>query len=130
MGSIGDKMKTYGIVPVPAPRMTRSDKWKQRPCVMRYFAFRDQVKAHKIELQSPCKITFYIPMPETWSKRKKKDFAGKPHMNKPDLDNLIKALLDSVFSEDAHMWSLSAEKYWAEEGAITVEKFPQDVYLP
>ena len=123
-------MQTYNIVPVSAPRMTRSDKWKKRPCVMRYFAFRDQVKEAKIQLQSPCKITFYIPMPDSWSGRKRADFNGKPHMNKPDIDNLTKALLDSVFDDDAHMWSISVEKFWSEKGAITVEKFPQDVYLP
>ncbi len=123
-------MKTYKITPVPAPRMTRSDRWKKRPCVMRYFAFRDQVKALGIELQSPCKVTFYIPMPDSWSQRKKNDFNGKPHMNRGDIDNYCKALLDSVFDEDAHMWSIALEKRWAEEGSITVERFPQDVYLP
>ena len=123
-------MQKYDIQPVPAPRMTRSDKWKKRPCVMRYFAFRDAVKAAKIQLQSPCKITFYVPMPESWSERKRKDFDGKPHMNKPDADNLLKALLDSVFDDDAHMWSVAVEKRWAREGSITVQKFPEDVYLP
>lgn len=107
---------------MPAPRMTRSDKWKKRPVVMRYFAFRDQVETAKIQLQSPCKITFYISMPDSWSKRKRSDFNGKPHMNKPDVDNLLKALLDSVFEDDAHMWSVSVEKFWAEKGAITVER--------
>lgn len=123
-------MKSYAIAPVPAPRMTRSDKWKKRPCVMRYFAFRDEVKKAGVELQSPCKITFYIPMPPSWSQRKQKDFNGKPHMNKPDGDNLLKALLDSVFDDDAHMWAVSFEKRWSEAGSITVEKFPEDVYLP
>lgn len=123
-------MKSYPITPVPKPRMTRSDAWKKRPCVMRYWAFKDKVRELGIELQSPCKITFYIPMPDSWSKRKKNDFDGRPHMNTPDLDNIIKSLLDSVFDEDAHMWSIAAEKYWAREGSITVQKFPEDVYLP
>ena len=114
-------MKSYPIAPVPAPRMTRRDKWAKRPCVMRYFAFRDKVRALGVELQSPCKITFYIEMPDTWSKKKRAAFNGKPHMNKPDLDNCIKALFDSVFSDDAHMWSFSAEKYWSERPSITVE---------
>lgn len=97
---------------------------------MRYFAFRDKVKFVGVKLQSPCKITFYIQMPNSWSQRKKNDFNGKPHMNKPDCDNLLKALLDSVFDDDAHMWSVAVEKRWAARGYITVEKFPQDVYLP
>lgn len=32
-------MKIYDITPIGKPRMTRADKWKQRPPVMRYRAF-------------------------------------------------------------------------------------------
>ncbi len=115
-------MKSYPITPVPKPRMTKSDAWKKRPAVLRYWAFKDKVRELGIELQSPCKITFYIEMPKSWSKRKKADFVGKPHMNKPDADNLGKAILDAVFDDDAQMWSVWFEKYWAHEGSITVEK--------
>ena len=34
-------MKIYDITPIGKPRMTRADKWKQRPAVMRYRAFCD-----------------------------------------------------------------------------------------
>lgn len=88
---------------------------------MRYWAFKDKVRELGIELQSPCKITFYIPMPDSWSKRKKNDFDGKPHLNRPDWDNLAKALGDAVFDDDSHLWSVWCEKYWAETGSITVE---------
>jgi len=29
--------------PVPAPRMTQRDKWKKRPVVLEYFAWRDRI---------------------------------------------------------------------------------------
>lgn len=32
----------YIITPVPKPRQTQADKWKQRPAVMRYRAFADE----------------------------------------------------------------------------------------
>ncbi len=115
-------MKSYPITPVPKPRMTRSDAWKKRPAVLRYWAFKDKVRELGVELQSPCKITFYIAMPQSWSKKKRDEWNGKPHMNKPDLDNMVKGIFDAVFSEDAHMWSFTAEKYWAYEGSIGVEK--------
>lgn len=123
-------MKSYPITPIPKPRMVRSDSWKKRPAVMRYWAFKDKVRELGIELQSPCKITFYIEMPKSWSKKKRDEWCGKPHMNKPDGDNLEKGLLDSVFDDDAHMWAVSWEKRWAVEGSITVESWPIDVYLP
>lgn len=113
----------YGIQPVPAPRMTRSDKWRSppRPCVQRYFKFRDQVKQLGVRISSPCRITFRLPMPKSWSKKKRASFNGKPHMNVPDLDNLIKALCDAVHDDDAHLWSIYAEKFWGEEPEIRVE---------
>lgn len=119
-------MRIYPLTPVPKPRMVKSDTWRKRPAVMRYWAFKDKVRELGIELQSPCKAVFYIPMPTSWSERKKKDFDGKPHLNRPDGDNLEKALFDSVFGEDSHMWAFAWEKRWAREGSITVEKFPGD----
>lgn len=119
-------MKTIHIqvAPVSAPRQVRSDKWKNppRPCVARYRAFRDEIERYQLELDSPFSVIFKIPMPKSWSKRKKEIWDGKPHMNKPDLDNLIKALLDSVYrdSDDKHIWSFNAQKFWAYEGAIEV----------
>ncbi|HHE6457291.1 TPA: RusA family crossover junction endodeoxyribonuclease, partial [Proteus mirabilis] len=34
-------MKVFNIEPVPKPRMTQADKWKKRPPVLKYFAFKD-----------------------------------------------------------------------------------------
>lgn len=117
-------MKTYSITPVPAPRMVRSDKWKKRPCVMRYFAFRDEVKAHGVQIPQPCKVVFWMPMPPSWSAKKRKSMNERPHLAKPDADNLTKALLDSVFGDDAHIWSIWAEKRWAYDGKIEIKRIP------
>lgn len=38
------KMISYPLTPVPKPRMTKSDAWRKRPCVMRYWAFKDKVR--------------------------------------------------------------------------------------
>jgi len=40
----------YNINPVPKPRMTQSDKWKKRPPVLRYFAFKDECRIHDVEI--------------------------------------------------------------------------------
>jgi len=111
----------YNITPCPAPRMTKSDKWKQRPRVMRYFAFRDHVKVLRIHIPEYCLIRFWVPMPASWSAKKKALHVGKPHLVKPDVDNLSKALFDSVYQSDAHIWKLNAEKVWSYEGAIEIE---------
>lgn len=41
-------------------------------------------------------IWFYIPFPKSWTKKKCSAMAGRPHLDTPDLDNLIKAVLDGI----------------------------------
>jgi Holliday junction resolvase RusA-like endonuclease len=68
-------------------------------------------------------IRFYIPTPRTWSKKKKKQYHGSLHMAKPDIDNLCKAVFDSLFSEDKHIGHFQASKHWvySETGWIEFE---------
>mgnify|MGYP000370789959 CR=1 FL=1 len=116
-------MTTYNILPVAKPRMTQRDKWAKRPAVMRYRAFCDQVRAAGVELY-PCglHVTFVLPMPASWSKRKRSEMDGQPHQQKPDWDNLAKALCDAVYSDDAHIWDMRVTKLWGQEGKIIVEQ--------
>ena len=62
----------YDITPVPKPRQTQADKWKKRPAVMRYRAFADEVRLKKVYLPTErARVIFHIPMPKSWSKKKK-----------------------------------------------------------
>ena len=113
-------MKRYPIVPCPAPRMTRRDAWANRPCVQRYFAFRDQVRLHGVTIPDRVRIIFHMPMPASWSAKKRAEMDGKPHQVRMDIDNAVKALLDSVFENDAHIHEIHANKVWAVDGAIEI----------
>ena len=69
-------------------------------------------------------ITFFIPVPVSWSKKKKKQHHGMLHQSKPDLDNLLKAFGDSLISEDkyiAHYGELSKRWVDFETGWIQIE---------
>ncbi|WNP36369.1 RusA family crossover junction endodeoxyribonuclease [Enterobacter kobei] len=115
-------MPKYIITPVGKPRMTRSDKWKERPPVVRYRMFCDEVRMHDIHVpESGAHITYVMPMPESWSKKKRALMHGKPHQQKPDIDNLTKALLDALFDDDAHIWDVRTTKIWGETGMIIIE---------
>lgn len=60
-------------------------------------------------------ICFFIPCPQSWSKKKKKQYHGQLNQSKPDLDNLLKAFTDSLMAEDkyiAHYGELS--KRWVD----------------
>lgn len=116
-------MSEYDIEPTPKPRMTQRDKWKKRPAVLRYHAFKDEVKLKGVSVpESGASVSFYMPMPKTWSKKKKASLVGEPHQQEPDVDNLLKALLDAVYDDDSGVWDIRASKIWSYQGKIVVDR--------
>lgn len=110
----------YDITPLAKPRMTQRDKWKKRPAVLHYRAFKDEVRLKRVYIPQPCQIIFYIPMPKSWSKKKQSEMDGHAHTKKPDIDNLLKALMDAIFTDDSHIWNVHVIKKWSEKGGIRI----------
>lgn len=105
------------IIPHPKPRMNQSDKWKKRPVVQKYWAFAEELRLKAnlagYILGDTIWIRFYLPMPKSWTKKKKAAMAGQPHQQKPDLDNLLKAFWDALADEDKHIYQIDhASKWW------------------
>lgn len=113
----------YNITPVAKPRMTRSDRWKQRPCVIRYWDFCDKCRDLEVAINNHDHVYFIVPMPKSWSKKKKESMNLKPHEQKPDIDNFLKALLDAIYKDDSHIYDISVTKLWGYEGRILVNEF-------
>lgn len=115
-------MKTISIpvTPIGKPRQTQSDRWRQRPAVIRYRYFCDELRAFLpgYELPAEVRVTFFMPMPPSWSKKKRLAMVGAPHQQRPDIDNAVKSILDALAKEDSHVYLLHAEKYWSYEGSI------------
>jgi len=117
------EVKEYFIDPVSKPRMTQRDKWAKRNCVEKYYRFKDEVQRLGINIEDNGSwIIFVIPMSKSWSKKKKMSMDGKPHRQKPDVDNLMKALFDSIFDDDSGIWDSRATKLWGYTGKITIRK--------
>ena len=116
-------MASVPIDPVAKPRMTRSDKWQQRPAVLKYRQYCDDLRHHLpgYALPGQLRLTFFIKMPASWSTKKRSSMVGAPHTQKPDVDNLAKAFMDAFKTDDSHVFDLHAEKYWAEVGSVDVE---------
>lgn len=109
---------TIQAVPMGKPRMTRRDKWQKRECVTRYRAFADELReafglSHKLT-QAPLRLDWraYLPMPESWSRTKRESMRGQPHRQKPDRDNIDKAILDALFQDDSAIAQGVTAKYW------------------
>ena len=118
-------------MPVPKPRMTQRDRWKERPVVVNYRNFCDELRLKlPRQLRLPdlaervqtIDIQFNIPMPEkSWSKKKRMEMDKQPHQQKPDIDNLLKAWMDALYRNDAVIWKVSASKMWSIKGSIVVD---------
>jgi len=114
-------MKMYAITPIPKPRMTQRDRWAQRPAVLRYRAYCDEIRLNRVALsESGHHVTFVLPMPPSWSKKKRTEMDGKPHQQKPDADNLLKALMDAIYEDDCAVWDVRVTKLWGEAGLINI----------
>ena len=101
--------------------MTQRDKWAKRAPVLRYRAFCDHAKLLGITLpECGYHAIFVLPMPASWSKKKRIEMNGKPHQQSPDKDNLEKALLDAIFDEDCRVWDGRVTKVWGESGQIII----------
>ncbi len=112
----------YNIRPVPKPRMTQRDKWAKRPPVLRYIAFKNECKLHKVKFhESGSHVIFYIEMPKSWTLKKKEKMNGEPHQQRPDVDNLLKALMDAVYGEDCTVYDIRVSKIWHFQPGIEVK---------
>lgn len=117
-------MARYPITPCPKPRQTRADKWQKRPAVLRYRAFCDECRARGVTIpEGGCTVLFTLPMPKSWSKRKRAEHDGQPHRQKPDWDNLAKALCDAVYGDDSHLHTMAVRKVWGREGSIEIREW-------
>jgi len=123
---VGDSVRAE-ITPVAKPRMTQRDVWKKRPCVVRYHQYKDEMRAAFQSLDGDrLQMRFGVPMPKSWSKKKRREMNGSPHRAKPDIDNLIKAVLDALLAEDSHVYEIVAVKRWSEFGSIEILPLEDD----
>lgn len=116
---------TIPLAPIGKPRMTRSDKWKKRPAVVRWHQWKDTARPHVPEnlLQSPVSVswTAYFPFPKTYSASKKASLSGKPHQQKPDRDNIDKLICDFLFEQDKGIAFGVLKKFWDDGNGPRIE---------
>ena len=122
------------ITPTPAPRTTQKivkllkiPEGKRRISkqletkvrqLKRYLSYKTNLQMLAslagVCLANGMSITFYMPMPKSWSKNKKANYKGTPHEQTPDLDNFYKAFADALLRQDSKIYKLNGlAKYWS-----------------
>lgn len=115
--------------PMGAPRMTQADRWRQRPCVMRYREFKDAIRRDAPELPNPEDINelswvaYFVP-PPSMPVQKRKAILGTLHRQKPDRDNIDKAVLDALFQDDQAIAHGTLTKRWGTEAKMVITVLP------
>ena len=69
-------------------------------------------------------IAVWYQVTKSWSKKKKAEMIGKPHTYRPDLDNVIKSVLDGLngtaWEDDAQVSKIRAGKHWYDGEPMTI----------
>jgi Holliday junction resolvase RusA-like endonuclease len=111
--------------PPGKPRMTRRDKWKKRDNVLRYREWSDAARQAAGSLPPPEAITrldwiaVFRPA-ASWSAQKRLAAMGTLHRQKPDRDNIDKAVLDALFDDDSAVACGTITKIWGENERLEV----------
>jgi hypothetical protein len=110
------------------PRMVKSDRWRKRGCVLRYWQIKDELNRQlgDFKLGNCFYVQFQIKMPDSWSKKKKEKMLGKPHQNKPDNSNLVKSLEDMILEDDSCVWFTISNKVWGNETRVIVKNIDDE----
>ena len=112
--------------PAPRPRVTKNvtfnnydyTNWKNGLKLLAKSKIKKQIEG-EVYLQ----IEFFYEIPKSWTKKKKE--SAKWHTSKPDIDNLIKSVMDSLsgiaFKDDGQVVMIQARKQYANFDGVKIE---------
>lgn len=70
-------------------------------------------------------ILIYYRMPKSWSNKKAEEMIYTPHLQKPDIDNVSKGILDAMtgilYNDDSQVYNLSVRKKWGILDEVKIE---------
>jgi Holliday junction resolvase RusA-like endonuclease len=118
---------TIPATPIGKPRMTKRDKWKKRTCVLKYRDWADLARAVAGPLPpadtvlSLSWVATFVPA-ASHSKAKRDAMIGQLHRQKPDRDNIDKAVLDALYPDgDAAIPGGTLLKVWGTTAKLEIE---------
>lgn len=110
------------------PRMTRSGRAYTPAATVSY-----ERTVGTIALQhcpkpftGPVRLTVkaVFPIPQSWSRKKREEHIWRAHTQRPDFDNVLKAICDGLnavaFADDAQIAECTVTKTWGERGNVVV----------
>lgn len=113
----------------PRPRFRNTGRFVQTYMPTSYTKHKEYIREQmpKVMLNTQLKVSlyFYFRPPKSWSKSQKLIAIGKYKRTKPDIDNLIKTVLDAanahVWKDDNQIVEIHSFKQYAEEPKIIMQ---------
>lgn len=119
----------FNVEPTPASR-PRISRWStyygknHQRFVADMKLATDNFNVMPYESEIKVSVDFFVPMPKSWSKKKKLAHNGKYANNNKDIDNYCKLLFDCLngiyYKDDKQIVGLATNKYWSDKGYIEV----------
>lgn len=142
-GEDGESCDEYVATGLCKHTLSKAGRYRKRR-IERYNAYRVNLfhlakKAGFMLPSSGFSLYFYLPIPPSWTKKKRERMHGQLHLAKPDASNLQKAWEDSLTSSDEGIAQLSGcGKFWFSPDKVSPElrqgyieiKLNQEVYNP
>lgn len=112
----------------PRPRFSTKGRYVHTYMPTNYTKHKKYLQSQmpRLNLENALKIelAFYFTSPESWSKKKKAQAIGQLKVTKPDIDNLIKTVLDAcnghVWKDDNQITEITSSKRYGIEPKIII----------
>src|SRR6266849_3945607 len=106
--------------------------YKRKLRILKYFQYKKALRqeADRVGFELPdfgAWIKFHLPVPPSWSKKKKFRMNFQPHQSRPDASNLHKAFEDSLKEQDMKVWDYHVTKFWYNSVKGFIEVFVPDI---
>lgn len=103
-----------------------NDYLNRKNIIKRYFDYKRSLKAEADRVgfvipEENVWFRFFIPMPQSWSKKKRNQMCFQQHKTRPDIDNLSKGVFDSLLVQDMALSDYRASKFWIDLKAGYIE---------
>lgn len=103
------------------PRVTRNGAYMSDE----YQASRDELAWRFGPVDPPGMVRLTVvavrPLPKGTSKKKRQELAGTYAVPSPDIDNIIGAVMDSLFKQDNMVVETAGRKIWGEDAALHIK---------
>jgi hypothetical protein len=127
---IDDQLVVVYAKPMGKPRQSQSDKWNQRPVIVRMRKLADDLReAFGLKPMEKFHSSLTFQVIATFKTDDPLSLELKRHLKRPDADNILKLYMDSLLDKDDWCQFVSCQKLWGTEDILEIRMTGVDKYV-